>query len=583
MSTTICHEAPRPMVQRAVLALSLLALVPAASPVAAQAVTAPPATYAAPVEIGEDEQAVAILTPDQLGELVAPVALYPDDLLSVVLPASTYPLQVVQAARFLTARQSNPTLQPDAAWDDSVVALLNYPDVVTMMDKDLDWTWRLGQAVIAQRAEVLTAVSDFRARAQAAGNLRSDERQIVDTNEGAIAIRPANPQLIYVPYYEPTQVVVYQSTPVYHYYPRPYPVYYYPYDSGYPYGYSSFFGLTSAFSIGWLSHDLFYHHHGHRHHPYRHHRYDNRYYRGPHRHHGDHHDGDGHHRGGRDRDDYVWQPDRHHGGARPDSGGRGNSAAGGGRGGQAQTPPPVQTIRQVRNPAQQAPATWQDAVRRYSPPGSAAAVAARPSNDALPVDTTPRLGRQTAGNGANAWSNSRRNRQATGAAAVNPAAASQFNSANPRTVAPAMRQDARSAQPQVAPRERTQTFFGPRNGTRPSSRAEQALAPSAPRNFGGGQRTPSAAMPRSDTRAVQALQGGGQREAMMQRAQRSVQAAPQATQRSFNRSADGGSSFGARAAPRAAAPAPRPAAPSRSAPSRGSEGRAMMERAMRNR
>src|SRR5690606_6478323 len=87
------------------------------------------------------QDAKTTLTQAELADLVGPIALYPDDLVAIVLPASTYPLQVVEAGRLLEARESDPNLQPDADWDDSVVALLNYPEVVELLNDDLDWTY----------------------------------------------------------------------------------------------------------------------------------------------------------------------------------------------------------------------------------------------------------------------------------------------------------------------------------------------------------------------------------------------------------------------------------------------------------
>ena len=81
------------------------------------------------------------LDPDDLEELVAPIALYPDDVLGIVLPASTFPLDIVRAARFLDELEEDPALLPDEAWDESVIALLNYPEILLMMNEDLDWTW----------------------------------------------------------------------------------------------------------------------------------------------------------------------------------------------------------------------------------------------------------------------------------------------------------------------------------------------------------------------------------------------------------------------------------------------------------
>lgn len=211
---------------------------------------------------------IPLLTASDLQELVGPIALYPDDLLAIVLPASTFPLQIVQASRFLAELQSDPSLQPDEAWDDAVVALVNYPEVVALLNDDLDWTWRLGEAVVAQQADVIAAVEYFRDRAYAAGNLKSDAHQVVSDYDGVIEITPASEDIIYVPYYEPEHVVVYQPRPVYYYYPQPYPVYNYPYPSGYAFNNSFFWGVTTAFSVGWYTDSLHVFHHSYYGHPY---------------------------------------------------------------------------------------------------------------------------------------------------------------------------------------------------------------------------------------------------------------------------------------------------------------------------
>jgi hypothetical protein len=221
----------------------------------------------------EPETAPKPLSAAELEELVGPVALYPDDLLAIVLPASTYPLQIVQAARFLDDRANDETLKPNAEWDDSIVALLNYPEIVRMMNEDLDWTWDLGAAVLADQAAVLDAVQTFRDRAYAAGNLRTDDRQVVTKADEVIEIAPADPEVVYIPYYEPERVVVYHSAPAYYYYPYAYPLYYYPYPVGYGFTFGFFWGVTSAYSIGWHSHWLHVHHHTHIGHPYYHHPY----------------------------------------------------------------------------------------------------------------------------------------------------------------------------------------------------------------------------------------------------------------------------------------------------------------------
>ncbi len=255
----------------------------------------------------------------ELEELIGPIALYPDDLLAIVLPASTYPLEIVQAARFLDALAKDSSLEPDESWDESVVALLNYPEVVYMMDKEIDWTWRLGEAVINQQPGVLAAVESFRERAYAAGNLKSDERQTVRRDEGAIEIEPVEEDIIYVPYYEPEEVVVYQPRRVYHYYPYAYPVYYYPYPVGYRFATGYFWGVTTAFTIGWHSHYLHVHHPSYWGHPYYGRHYYGHYYRRPsitvfnywygHRGYSGSHL--------RYRDGDHWRPRHHRSGARP--------------------------------------------------------------------------------------------------------------------------------------------------------------------------------------------------------------------------------------------------------------------------
>lgn len=207
--------------------------------------------------------------------LVGPIALYPDDLVAVVLPASTYPVQIVEAARFLDRHEKNPSLQPDPSWDDTVVALLNYPEVLRMMSANLNWTTSLGQAVLDSQAQVMDAIQAFRDRAYAAGNLRSDEHQSVSRDaDGAIEIQPTDPSVVYIPYYQPERAVVYETVPVLHYYAHPFPLYYYPYPAGYAFSINFFWGVTSAFSISWGTHLLDYCAPTYRGHPY----YGRRYY-----------------------------------------------------------------------------------------------------------------------------------------------------------------------------------------------------------------------------------------------------------------------------------------------------------------
>jgi hypothetical protein len=188
-------------------------------------------------------------------ELVAPIALYPDPLLAIVLPASTYPLDVVQADRFLDRLAQDKTLQPDPAWHESVRNLLNTPDVVRTMAANLEWTIRLGEQVVADPAEVMEAIQRFRRRTQGAGNLVSDDKQTVQTQDDIVAIQSADPKIVYVPQYDPEVVVLPAPAPPVSYYPTPYPWYYYPWGVG-MWTSSVFFGATTAWAMGWAHHEI---------------------------------------------------------------------------------------------------------------------------------------------------------------------------------------------------------------------------------------------------------------------------------------------------------------------------------------
>ena len=239
--------------------------------------------YSDAVESGATgNEDIPLMSDAELEELIGPIALYPDDLLAIVLPATAYPLQIIDAARFLEELENDATLKPDPEWDDSVVALLNYPEVIELLNEDIDWTWRLGEAVVSQQGDVVAAIETFRDRAYAAGNLKSDSYQNVTRDDGVIEITPVSEDVIYVPYYEPERVVVYQPSPVYYYYPRSYPVYYYPYSSAYHFDRGYFWGVTTAFTIGWLSDSLHVYHHSYYGHPYYGHSYwDRWWYRRP--------------------------------------------------------------------------------------------------------------------------------------------------------------------------------------------------------------------------------------------------------------------------------------------------------------
>jgi hypothetical protein len=153
--------------------------------------------------------------PQQLDNLVAPIALYPDPLLGQVLAATTYPVELVEAQQWLQANTNLHGIQlTDAArqqnWDASVAALVAMPDVLTKLNQDIHWTTDLGNAFLAQPADVMAAVQRLRARAQANGKLQSNQQETVTTEtqggQQAIDIQPADPQMVYVPVYDPTYV-----------------------------------------------------------------------------------------------------------------------------------------------------------------------------------------------------------------------------------------------------------------------------------------------------------------------------------------------------------------------------------------
>jgi hypothetical protein len=198
------------------------------------------------------QAAQQVWSPQQLSNLVSPIALYPDPLLGQMLVASTYPLEVVEASQWLQ-RNKNVSGRElmDAAkqqsWDPSVQALVAVPDALAMLNQDIRWTTDLGNAFLAQQADVMNAVQQMRGRAQGNGKLYSTQQQTVTTEtqggQQAIIIQPANPQVIYVPSYDPFYV---WGPPVYGYYP---PLYY----SGFGFGFGWGFNLGFCFNNwgGW--------------------------------------------------------------------------------------------------------------------------------------------------------------------------------------------------------------------------------------------------------------------------------------------------------------------------------------------
>jgi len=203
-----------------------------------------------PVGRAQDAAQPAPFKKEEIEQLVAPIALYPDALVAQILMASTYPLEVVSAARWSKA---NPGVKDKAledamqqqTWDPSVKSLTAFPSVIAMLNDKLDMTQKLGDAFLGQQKEVMAAIQELRAKADKAGNLKSSKEQTVTTEQQGsttvIKIEPADPQVVYVPTYNPTVV----------YGPWPYPAYppYYYYPPGYSAG-SVFFAFTIGVVVG---------------------------------------------------------------------------------------------------------------------------------------------------------------------------------------------------------------------------------------------------------------------------------------------------------------------------------------------
>src|SRR5688572_9467330 len=180
---------------------------------------------------------------DQLDSLVAPIALYPDPLLSQTLVASTYPLEIVQLQQWL---ERNKGLKGKALedavqkqpWDPSIQAMAALPDLVKRLSDDIQWTTELGNAFLAQQSDVMNAVQRMRKKAESTGALESNEHQKVETetvnNENVIVIEQANPEVVYVPSYNPAAVYGVAA--------YPYPSIYYPPYTG---------GVVAASAISW--------------------------------------------------------------------------------------------------------------------------------------------------------------------------------------------------------------------------------------------------------------------------------------------------------------------------------------------
>src|SRR5215471_13720092 len=181
------------------------------------------------------DQETIKLPPQELDSLVAPIALYPDTLLAQTLAASTYPLEVIQLQQWMA---NNTNLKDKALadavskqpWDPSVQGLVMYPDVVQRMAGNIQWTTDVGNAFLAQQSDVMAAVQRMRGKAESKGTLKTSAQQTVQTStapsgQQVITIQPAQPDVVYVPSYDP-DVVYGAPPPAYPYYPYTYPGYY---------------------------------------------------------------------------------------------------------------------------------------------------------------------------------------------------------------------------------------------------------------------------------------------------------------------------------------------------------------------
>lgn len=204
-----------------ILNLTILFCALGALPLCAQEAAPPPAP------------AYQALSPDELDQMLGPIALYPDPLISEILPAATFPTEIVMADRYLSGG-GDPNAVDQQPWDPSVQALAHYPTVLQWMDNNLQWTTELGQAFLNQQQDVMDSIQRLRTDAYNVGNLQSTPQQQVVDDGGDIEILPADDNDVYLPDYQPSMVY---------------------YQAGYPIT----FGV--AFPIGgWLDCDFDWHH-----------------------------------------------------------------------------------------------------------------------------------------------------------------------------------------------------------------------------------------------------------------------------------------------------------------------------------
>ena len=203
---------------------------PAAAPAPAETAAPAPAATPAGAE-AEQPPENSMFSREELEKLLAPIALYPDPLLAQMLPASAYPVQIVQAQRWLDKNKALVAKNDYSGidnqnWDPAVKALARFPDVIKLMSADLDWTTDLGDAEVNQPQDVAEVIQDLRAKAEAAGTLKTTDQQTIERVEASapqgagapqgstapqpeasyISIQPTDPSTVYVPTYDPAAV-----------------------------------------------------------------------------------------------------------------------------------------------------------------------------------------------------------------------------------------------------------------------------------------------------------------------------------------------------------------------------------------
>jgi hypothetical protein len=222
----------------------------------ADQVPPPPDQDAPPPQDQAPPQQYNALSPEQLQQLVAPIALYPDSLVAQVLAAATYPTQIAAADQF---DQSNQGVAPaqlaqmadGQSWDPSVKALTAFPTVLVQMDKNLQWTTDLGNAYYNQPQDVMNAVQTDRQQAYNSGQLRSTPQEYVQYTPGDVVIEPANPDVVYVPYYNPVVIWGWWH-PWYGWWaPPPPPGFFMGVGLGWGFGFGIGIGLWSHWGWGW--------------------------------------------------------------------------------------------------------------------------------------------------------------------------------------------------------------------------------------------------------------------------------------------------------------------------------------------